>query len=196
MLAKYSYNKSTIQQFQKQLNIRAKALPVLLRKETALRQVIVKRKQALAERAQQLEALRSELDALDPVAYALRNAVVIAEIKRETENVAGTKVQKLVAVEFAPLDFDFRYAEGWAAPAIAKLRHYLAERLSWEQEQAALQSLEKARKKTTQKVNLYEKVQIPAYEEAIRKIKSFLEDKENIATAAAKIVKNRKAEAL
>jgi V/A-type H+-transporting ATPase subunit D len=34
-------------------------------------------------------------------------------------------------------------------------------------------------------------VQIPAYEEAIRKIKRFLEDKENIATAAKKIAKKR-----
>ena len=51
-----------------------------------------------------------------------------------------------------------------------------------------------ARKKTTQKVNLYEKVQIPAYEDAILKIKRFLEDKENISKAAQKIVKKRKGE--
>ena len=48
-----------------------------------------------------------------------------------------------------------------------------------------------ARKKTTQKVNLYEKVQIPLLENEILKIKRFLEDEENISKAAQKIVKNR-----
>ncbi|MBP5795588.1 MAG: V-type ATP synthase subunit D, partial [Bacteroidales bacterium] len=47
------------------------------------------------------------------------------------------------------------------------------------------------RKKTTQKVNLYEKVQIPGYQEAIRKIKRFMEDEENLSTASSKIVKTR-----
>jgi V/A-type H+-transporting ATPase subunit D len=51
--------------------------------------------------------------------------------------------------------------------------------------------LEQVRKKTTQKVNLYEKVQIPAFEEAILKIKRFLEDEENLSKAAQKILKDR-----
>ena len=51
--------------------------------------------------------------------------------------------------------------------------------------------LDEARKKTTQKVNLYEKVQIPEMDEAILKIKRFLEDKENISKAGQKIMKKR-----
>ena len=49
------------------------------------------------------------------------------------------------------------------------------------------------RKKTTQKVNLYEKVQIPGYQEAIRKIKRYMEDEENLSKAASNIVKSRHA---
>lgn len=51
--------------------------------------------------------------------------------------------------------------------------------------------LDHARRKTTQKVNLYEKVQIPGYEDAIRKIKRFLEDEENLSKSAQKLVKKR-----
>jgi len=58
-----------------------------------------------------------------------------------------------------------------------------------------VQILEYARKKTTQKVNLYEKVQIPEYEEAILKIKRFLEDEENLAKSSQKILKERLARA-
>ena len=54
--------------------------------------------------------------------------------------------------------------------------------------------LDHARKKTTQKVNLFEKVQIPGYDDAIRKIKRFLEDEENLSKSAQKIVKSRQKE--
>ena len=49
--------------------------------------------------------------------------------------------------------------------------------------------LEHVRKKTTQKVNLFEKVQIPGYQEAIRKIKRFMEDEENLSKSSQKILK-------
>ena len=54
-----------------------------------------------------------------------------------------------------------------------------------------MELLDYARRKTTQKVNLYEKVQIPGYEDAIRKIKRFMEDEENLSKSAQKIVKTR-----
>jgi len=40
-------------------------------------------------------------------------------------------------------------------------------------------------------VNLFEKVQIPGYEDAIRKIKRFMEDEENLSMSSQKIVKSR-----
>jgi V/A-type H+-transporting ATPase subunit D len=56
---------------------------------------------------------------------------------------------------------------------------------------AKMEILNYARKKTTQKVNLYEKVQIPGFEDGIRKIKRFLEDEENLSKSAQKIVKSK-----
>jgi V/A-type H+-transporting ATPase subunit D len=64
-------------------------------------------------------------------------------------------------------------------------------RLERDYQLRAAQLLDHARRKTTQKVNLYEKVQIPGYEDAIRKIKRFLEDEDNLAKAAQKLVKKR-----
>jgi V/A-type H+-transporting ATPase subunit D len=60
--------------------------------------------------------------------------------------------------------------------------HYLSIKLSL---------LEKARKKATQKVNLYEKVQIPTLDSAIRQIKRYLEDEENLAKAGQKLLKRK-----
>ena len=53
-----------------------------------------------------------------------------------------------------------------------------------------LELLEHARKKTTQKVNLFEKVQIPGYQDALRKIKRFMEDEENLSKSSQKIMKS------
>ena len=55
---------------------------------------------------------------------------------------------------------------------------------------AKLNLLEHARKKTTQKVNLFEKVQIPGYQDALRKIKRFMEDEENLSKSSQKIMKS------
>ena len=52
-----------------------------------------------------------------------------------------------------------------------------------------MEFLEHARKKTTQKVNLFEKVQIPGYQDAIRKIKRFIEDEESLSKASQKIMR-------
>jgi len=50
-----------------------------------------------------------------------------------------------------------------------------------------------SRRKTTQKVNLFEKVQIPGYQDAIRKIKRFLEDEESLSKSSQKIMKSKQA---
>jgi V/A-type H+-transporting ATPase subunit D len=62
--------------------------------------------------------------------------------------------------------------------------------VSWK----SMEILEHARKKTTQKVNLYEKVQIPEYHQSISRIKRFLEDEENLSKSAQKILKRRNKE--
>ena len=48
-----------------------------------------------------------------------------------------------------------------------------------------LELLEHARKK----VNLFEKVQIPGYKDAIRKVKRFMEDEESLSKSSQKIMR-------
>ena len=51
--------------------------------------------------------------------------------------------------------------------------------------------MKNVRNGTNPVMNLYEKVQIPGYEDAIRKIKRFMEDEENLSKSSQKIVKNK-----
>ena len=191
MQTKFSYNKTTIQAFQRQLSIRRKALPVLLRKETALRQALKSLKAEVKETRQRSQSLHQSLAEWSGVWAQFYPWVRIEETRLRPENVAGTRVWSFEEVIFTPAEYPLRYGAPSLPAAIEALKAYLEARERLRIMEEKQRALEAARKKTTQKVNLYEKVQIPAYEEAIRKIKRFLEDKENIATAAKKIAKKR-----
>jgi V/A-type H+-transporting ATPase subunit D len=79
----------------------------------------------------------------------------------------------------------------WFPDGVAILEKLVKLAIEKEVFERKMELLDFARKKTTQKVNLYEKVQIPGFQDAIRKIKRFLEDEENLSKASQKIVKNR-----
>ena len=78
----------------------------------------------------------------------------------------------------------------WYADGIELLKQMAMTAIRRELLNKKLQLLEAARKKTTQKVNLFEKVQIPGYQDAIRKIKRFMEDEENLSKSSQKILKS------
>lgn len=192
MLEKFAYNKSTIQDFQRQLKVRRAALPVLLRKETALRKVIAELKIEISAKKEDFEALEKRLKNFESIWNEFPPIVKVKDLEFKTENIAGTKVKSLQKVSFEKLDLKLLYEPAWLPAATEALMEYTKAYLFLQNFEEKLATLELARKKTTQKVNLYEKLQIPAYNEAIRRIKRFLEDKENIATAAKKIAKNKK----
>ncbi|MGB0978808.1 MAG: V-type ATP synthase subunit D [Croceimicrobium sp.] len=187
-----SYNKSTIQEFQKQLQVRRNALPVLMRKETALRQVLANRKPALKTLRAEFKKQLDHMDGFASIWNDLPSVLRVDRIEDQTVNVAGSKVKRLQKLHFKDLHINPLYEPAWMPAALEMLMHLIENELKVEYLEKEISQLELARKKTTQKVNLYEKVQIPEYEEGIRKVKRFLEDKENISTAAKKIAKNRK----
>ena len=194
MAIKLQYNKTALEELKRQLSIRERALPILKNKETALRQEVKK----LNKRVAQLE-----LEYKRALQYGDRYAVFwnvfppilkVKEVKLKRRNIVGIKVPELERIEFKELDISWVVNAAWIPASIEVLKEMLELRLRFKITREQQKMLEQARKKTTQKVNLYEKVQIPQYEQGIIRIKRFLEDKENIAKAAQKIVKKRNAE--
>ena len=114
------------------------------------------------------------------------------KIKIHRKKVIGVKVPEIESISFKIADVSWWNLPAWIPGGIKLLKEGISLKLKADIVQKQIEILDLARKKTTQKVNLYEKVQIPEFEEAIIKIKRFLEDKENISKAAQKIVKKRK----
>ena len=117
--------------------------------------------------------------------------ISVKDVVLETVKVAGVKTPELKEVMYDVKEFDLFAKPMWYSDGVSILKK-LAQ-LGIESEICFEKSriLDFQRKKTTQKVNLYEKVQIPGYQEAIRKIKRYLEDEENLSKASQKIVKTR-----
>lgn len=174
--------------------MRQKALPTLKNKESALRLAANAYKQTAAQVKQDLETTMARYDYLAALWNEFRSDLVsIKDVDLKVGKVAGVKVPELVGISYEIGTFNAFQAPAWYADGVQILKDL--SRLGIESEIYAEKAriLEYARKKTTQKVNLYEKVQIPGYQEAIRKIKRFMEDEENLSKASQKIVKSRHA---
>lgn len=192
MALKFHYNKTTVQLFKRQLAIRQKALPILKNKETALRLEVVKLINELEQISQQKQELKARLDDYKAFWAEFPEILMMDIIETFKKKVVGVNIPEIKSIEFRIADVSWWRMPAWVPGGIDLLKEVIKLNLKVDILQQQINILDLARKKTTQKVNLYEKVQIPEYEDAILKIKRFLEDKENISKAAQKIVKKRK----
>ena len=148
------------------------------------------------EKAEKLmEELEEALQKYDEMA-ALWNEfesglISITDIELTTVKVAGVKTPYLGEIRYEIHDFNAFVKPAWYADGVAILKELSRLGIESEVYREKARILDWQRRKTTQKVNLYEKVQIPGYQEAIRKIKRYMEDEENLSKAASKIVKSR-----
>ncbi len=195
MAVKFQYNKTSQQQMDKQLKVRERALPTLQNKEAALRIEVKKAKKQAEELDKELETQMAGLDKMSRLWGEFDTSVVsIEEVILDKKKIAGVQTPVLKDVVFKKEPFALFSKPVWfldGVTLIEKLAKIAVEREVFIKK---MELLDVARKKTTQKVNLYEKVQIPGYKDAIRKIKRFLEDEENLSKSAQKIVKNRQQE--
>lgn len=194
MAIKYQFNKTSLQALEKNLKMRQRTLPIIKSKETALRLEVKKCKdeaEVLEERLQQqiegyesMYALWGEFDA---------SLVSLKDVELGEKKIAGVRVPLLLNISLEVRPFGLFSAPKWYFDGIQLLQGLAKTAVEREFVLAKLDLLDHARRKTTQKVNLFEKVQIPGYQEAIRKIKRFMEDEENLSKSSQKILKSLQA---
>lgn len=190
-MIKFQYNKTSLQQIEKDLKMRKRTLPIIKSKETALRLEVKRCK----EEADVLERKLEEQIAGYERMYALwgefdASLVSLHDVELGVKKIAGVRVPVLQNIGLSVKPFGLFSAPKWYFDGISLLQGLAKTAVEREFVFAKLNLLEHARKKTTQKVNLFEKVQIPGYEEAVRKIKRFMEDEENLSKSSQKILKS------
>ena len=192
MAINFQYNKTSLQALEKNLKIRVRALPTIKSKESALRMEVKRAKADVKRLEQQFEQLMAENEQI-MVLYGEYDPSLleVADVNVEVKKIAGVQIPIFKGVEFNLKPFSLFNSPAWLPEGIEKIRELASVGLEQEFYIRKMALLEHARKKTTQKVNLFEKVQIPGYEDAIRNIKRFMEDEDNLSKAAQKIVKSR-----
>ena len=195
MAIKFQYNKTSLNNLGKQLKVRQKALPTLQNKESALRIEVRKAKDYSDKLVADLNASMQQYDYLAALWNEFEPSLIsITDVDLITAKVAGVKVPELKDIHYEIHEFNAFAKPAWYADGVKILKELTRLGIESEVYQYKCRILDYQRKKTTQKVNLYEKVQIPGYKEAIRKIKRYMEDEENLSKASSKIVKERHAQ--
>lgn len=192
MAIKFQFNKTSLNDLNKQLKIRTNALPTLKNKESALRVEVKRAKDKSEELAQQLSASLKSYDYLAALWNEFEPGLIsVKDVVLRTDKIAGVKTPGLEEVIYDVKEFDLFKKPLWYSDGVKILQQLAQIGIESEIYREKMRLLDFSRKKTTQKVNLYEKVQIPGYQEAIRKIKRYMEDEENLSKASQKIVKTR-----
>ncbi len=192
MPVKFQYNKTSLQEMNRQLRIRVRALPTLKNKESALRVEVKKLKNEAEEREALLQKRMAAYTDVLRLWEEFNPALVqVDNVEVERKKIAGVLIPVLKDIAFRVEPYSLFSSPYWFPDGVRALQELARIGLEKQVLLRAMALLDRARKKTTQKVNLYEKVQIPGYEEAVLKIKRFLEDEENLSKSAQKIVKKR-----
>lgn len=189
-MIKFQYNKTSLQQIEKQLKMRQRTLPIIKSKETALRLEVKKCKTEADELEKKLQEQIAGYESM----YALwgefdTSLVALRDVELDVKKIAGVRVPVLSNIRLEVKPFGLFSSPKWYFDGINLLHGLVKTAVEREFVFAKLELLDHARKKTTQKVNLFEKVQIPGFQEAVRKIKRFMEDEENLSKSSQKILK-------
>ena len=196
MALKFQYNKTYLQQLNKGLKVRENALPTLVAKESALRLEVKKAREQTVLIEQEYESYT----AAQSQTYRLWKEIPgdllkVSDVAIDIKKIAGVKTPILNEVKFDLQRYSAFSLPAWVPSGVEVLKKLASLKIGLDLARKKVDILEFARKKTTQKVNLYEKVQIPEHYEAIRRIKRFLEDEENLSKSSQKILKAKIAEA-
>lgn len=192
MAINIQYNKTALQGLEKQLKVRERALPTLKNKESALRMEVKRARDKASTLDEQLVGQIQQYTKMSRLWGEFDHDLIrIKDVRLSSKKIAGVFTPILDDIVFETGNINSFNQPLWYADGVEIVRKLTGIAVEREVFLKKMELLDFARKKTTQKVNLYEKVQIPGFQDAILKIKRFLEDEDNLSKSAQKIVKTK-----
>lgn len=195
-MAKLALNKSSLHRETRRLKAFRQFVPALdLKRKQILAARQASRRQ-LADQQAQLERIarevREQLPMLAGNTLDLNPLVQVAGVELEQTNLVGIDLPKLTAVQIDRRQHSRLALPGWVDRALELIEQRLRLELERQVEQERLSRLEAALRKTTQRLNLFDKVLIPRTETHIRRIRIALSDAERAGVVRAKLAKNKR----
>ena len=193
MAINYQFNKTSLQALEKDLKMRQRTLPTLQSKESALRLEVKRAKDEIKALDEEVDRRIKDYDQMLALWGEFDTTLIhVDDVRMSIKKIAGVRVPVLEEVVYSTKEFSIFSSPKWFADGFNQLKAIADVGIRQEFVRRKVELLDYARKKTTQKVNLFEKVQIPGFQDAIRKIKRFMEDEENLSKSSQKIVKSKR----
>jgi V/A-type H+-transporting ATPase subunit D len=199
MAERIRLNKVSLREQKQKMAMYERFLPALeARKQQLVMQLAVIRTNIRGQRELMetiLEEIRSWASLYWDIEGILRFYIAVREIRCVPRNVAGLKIREFKEVLFddpgyslfrTPYSFDVVLKRTREAISLRERIKILEE-----QEQVLLDGF----RKTSQRINLYEKRLIPECKEAVRRISVYLQDQQAAAVGVAKVAKRLSEEA-
>lgn len=202
-MAKLALNKSALQKQRNERRLYERLLPSLDLKRRQLTWERVRAQGRLddeeAEIKRQRDRAAERLPMLANREIDVSGLVKVKSVQVDEENVVGVKLPVLMGVTFTVREYSMLAMPHWVDVLVDQLQKIAELQLRVQVAAERLRRLERAERRVTQRVNLFEKVLIPATRDNIKKIQIFLADAERAAVVRSKITKamrQRKREAL
>ncbi len=195
-MPRLALNKTSLTRETAQLATYERFLPSL---DLKRRQLIAERNRARRSVGELESASRDRKAALGdrlPMAaderISLRELVTVRAVQLDEENVVGLKLPVMASIELAVAPYSRLARPHWVDTLVAELEALLELGIRRQVAVRRLAILDRAVKKTTQRVNLFDKVLIPRTRDHIRRIRISLSDAERAAVVNAKIAKRKR----
>lgn len=196
-MSKLALNKSTLNHENQRLKSFRQFVPALDLKRKQILAARMTSRRALTEFEQQMQQVDTEvarqLPMLSGSQLDLGSLVQLRHVHQRTDNLVGIELPVVEQIEIDSRQYSRLALPPWVDILAARLQQMLELKVRHQVEQVRLERLEAALQKTTQRLNLFDKVLIPRTEANIRRIRIALSDAERAGVVRAKIAKNKRA---
>ena len=194
-MARQALSKSALQRERQNLKMYERFLPSLDLKRRQLMAEQSRAQEALSQAEKQVATLVPDTGKNIPMLankdIEIGKLVKIDSIQMSEENVVGVKLPVLEKVNTKMEEYALLAKPHWVDAVAERLRQILELKLQIQVHSERVQRLGQAIRRTTQRVNLFDKVLIPGARKHIQRIQIFLADTERAAVVRSKIAKGR-----
>lgn len=198
-MAKLALNKSTLNHENQRLKSFRQFVPALDLKRKQILAARMKSRRTLEQLDQNGSDIELQVAEQLPMLAQTRldlNALIrIRTVHQRQDNLVGIELPIVECVELDRAQYSRLAMPQWVDRAVELLGEMLELKIRQQVEQVRLERLEAALQKTTQRLNLFDKVLIPRAESNIRRIRIALSDAERAGVVRAKIAKGKRAKA-
>lgn len=194
-MARVRLSKQGLAKEREQLKLYQRLLPSLDLKRRQLTVEHEKARHAVAaanDKASEFDRqVASELRMVADREVDLAGLLSVREVSVGVENVVGVKLPKLDSITYDEADYSRLAKPSWVDVLVERLKAAIELRIEIDIAEQRVEVLRQTVRRTTQRVNLFDRILIPEAKSNIKRIQIFLGDLERDAVVRSKLAKSK-----